>query len=149
MSTSPTSWHHPLQRAINDMVTNMLSTNWRTKRATKVESDTGYHGSIITAWNLRYHQTRVVSVGRDSFRLYTGGHATVTTKARMNAVLPLGWRVYQEQFDWYLRLPTGHSVRFAEWVNVRKGVRDGADVFIVETDLSLDGGAFPCFQERE
>ena len=39
--------------------------------------------------------------------LDSGGYQTVTTKDRMNRFLPLGYRVYQKDFDWYLHTPEG------------------------------------------
>lgn len=43
------------------------------------------------------------------------GYSTYTTKARINAVLaPIGWSIYQKQYEWYLVDPTGDSVEFRD-----------------------------------
>lgn len=42
-----------------------------------------------------------------AFSLNSGGYETTTTKQRMNALLPPGFRVYSEKFYWYVSTPAG------------------------------------------
>ena len=51
--------------------------------------------------------TRIFPAQQSIITLDSGGYQTVTTKDRMNRFLPLGYRVYQKDFDWYLQTPEG------------------------------------------
>lgn len=57
-----------------------------------------------------YHQSPVVvkSVEGD-LSISSCGYKTSTTKQRINQYLPKGFRVYQEDFDWYLSTPDGEK----------------------------------------
>jgi len=72
------------------------------KTATSVKQ--GADGSI----SVRYHATEVVRVDPDGvIHLDTGGWTTNTTKTRMNQTanqFGLGFHVYQENFEWFVRL---------------------------------------------
>ena len=68
------------------------------------------------------HKTAVVTVHPDSsMTLDTGGWETNTTKDRINAFLPGGCRVFQEDFVWYLT-PDNHRtrVRFERGMKISK-----------------------------
>jgi hypothetical protein len=57
---------------------------------------------------VRLHYTDVVTFLRDGkIRLNSGGFWTATTKERINHCLNFGFRVYQQDFNWYLRTPLG------------------------------------------
>ena len=72
-----------------------------------------YHNTV----EIQLHATDVYRIEKrhdvgDEFAhsvitLDSGGYQTVTTKDRMNRFLPLGYRVYQKDFDWYLHTPEG------------------------------------------
>ena len=69
--------------------------------ATKVRHDAdGTH--------VRYHATDVVTIHRNGdVTLRTGGWRTATTKTRMNQAanqFALGFTVYQQDFDWFVRV---------------------------------------------
>lgn len=50
------------------------------------------------------HNTRIVTFSRDGdITLNSGGYQTVTTKARINALLPVGYRLWQDRHQWYIR----------------------------------------------
>ena len=53
-------------------------------------------------WIVVLHDTVIVKRYGNTYELNSGGWKTVTTKKRMNEVLPLGWHVYQEHSVWYL-----------------------------------------------
>lgn len=54
------------------------------------------------------HRTEILTFWPNGdIRLDSGGFMTPTTKARMNQFLPPGYRVYQEDWEWYLRYPDG------------------------------------------
>lgn len=53
-----------------------------------------------------YHHTVVVEWDNKHITLRTGGWKTLTTKTRMNQVsnqYGLGYQVYQEKFNWYVK----------------------------------------------
>lgn len=55
-----------------------------------------------------YHQHPVVVEHEDgTITVSSCEHSTSTTKERINRYLPSGYRVYQEDFDWYLSTPEG------------------------------------------
>ena len=58
--------------------------------------------------HIRYHQTDVCSIHPDgSVTLRTGGWRTATTRTWMNQAanqFALGFRVYQQDFDWFVRV---------------------------------------------
>lgn len=69
--------------------------------ATTIEQDAqGRH--------VRYHSTRVVTIHPNGdVTLRTGGYRTNTTKTRMNQTanqFGLSFRVYQQNFDWFVRI---------------------------------------------
>lgn len=49
-----------------------------------------------------YHQHPVVVVDGDTYRISSCGYKTATTKERINRYLPSGYRVYQEDLEWFL-----------------------------------------------
>lgn len=53
------------------------------------------------------------------------GWRTVTTKDRLNAVLPHGWRIYQRRFDWFLGRTTGGATEELEWLGGAVFSHDG------------------------
>jgi len=54
-----------------------------------------------------YHQSAVVVKRGRTIRLDSHGYRTSTTKERINRHLPGGYRLYQEDYDWYLSTPDG------------------------------------------
>ncbi len=64
-----------------------------------------------------YHSTKIAEVCQDgSLVLNTGGYHTVTTKARLNAMLAGRGRVYSERYDWKYApgFDFGHPVPFRD-----------------------------------
>lgn len=62
-----------------------------------------------------YRGTAVVSLDADSVTLNTGSWRTVTTKTRMNQAssqYDLGYRVFQKDYLWYVKLPDGRTVPY-------------------------------------
>jgi hypothetical protein len=49
-----------------------------------------------------YHQSPVVVTDGERYRLDSCGHETATTKERINRYLPAGYRVVQDDWEWYL-----------------------------------------------
>lgn len=50
-----------------------------------------------------YHQSPVVVVADGRYRLSGCGYRTRTTKERINDRLPSGYRLEQEDYEWYLK----------------------------------------------
>jgi len=60
------------------------------------------------AIRVRYHNTDVVTYHLGgSIELNSGGYQTVTTKQRMNQLLPPGHGVYQHRHEWFVQTPNG------------------------------------------
>jgi hypothetical protein len=69
--------------------------------------------------NVRFHNTVIVAYHRaGGATLRTGGWMTVTTKARLNNLVPSGWSVYQKDWDWFLRFGGCRELDFVEGVRV-------------------------------
>lgn len=57
---------------------------------------------------VRLHGTDVLTYVRSGFVvLHSGGYRTVTTKDRINAFLPKGYRVHQRDFTWFVHVSFG------------------------------------------
>lgn len=57
---------------------------------------------------IRLHATRILTFHSDgSFTVNSGGYRTVTTKQRLNALLPAGYRVYSLRYVWHISTPEG------------------------------------------
>lgn len=62
-----------------------------------------------------YHQSPVVARRGTTYRLSSCGYRTATTKERINRHLPAGYRVYQQDFQWYLSTPgDGDDMEFRD-----------------------------------
>jgi hypothetical protein len=59
-----------------------------------------------------YHQSPVVVQKDGQYRLDSHGYRTSTTKERINRYLPTGFRVFQEDYEWYLSGPGGGRKEF-------------------------------------
>jgi len=84
---------------------------YSSKRATTVLDDGEGMEACV------YHRTKVVRWGRGTVTLNSGGHETYTTKKRMNEVSEeyrLGFRVFQKDHQWFVKLPTGSVVEFRD-----------------------------------
>ena len=63
------------------------------------------------------HSTPIVIYTSDKrVILFAGGFETITTKARMNACIPSGYRVYQKDWQWYVVTPDSETVEFFEGI---------------------------------
>jgi hypothetical protein len=70
---------------------------------------------------VRYQATIVVYYHSDgSITLDSGCWRTVTTKSRMNNLLPDGYRVSQKNFDWFVRTPKG-DLAFEDGIRLEVG----------------------------
>lgn len=54
-----------------------------------------------------YHQHPIVVKWGNFIRVSSCGWKTSTTKERINRYLPGGYRLYQEDYEWYLSTPNG------------------------------------------
>lgn len=62
-----------------------------------------------------YHQSPIVTEKPDnSMVLHTHGHKTKSTKQRINRYIPSGFKVYQENFNWFMKKPNGKVVEFKD-----------------------------------
>jgi len=61
-----------------------------------------------------FHRTVIIERVSNGYRLNSGGYETVTTKQRLNALMPGGYRIHQSDFRWYLTLTYGEVVPFED-----------------------------------
>ncbi len=69
-----------------------------------------------------YHNTTVVQFNQDLIVLDSGEWRTATTKSRMNQTshqFNLGYRVYQENFDWFVRF-NGKTLEFRDGIELNR-----------------------------
>jgi len=93
------------------MAYNRLS-NYRTTWA-----DHGTSGTVT------YIATEIVRWDGDTITLRSGGWESVTTKRKMNQAshqFALGFAVYQRQHKWFVDLPNGETVPFADGMQFSK-----------------------------
>ena len=73
------------------------------------------------------HGNLIAEVDNDGIKLYDGGWQSKTTKSRLNAILSehgiAGERVFQKDFQWFIRLYNGTEFFTTEF---RSGMRLGA-----------------------
>lgn len=58
---------------------------------------------------VRYHSTEIYTENAGGFTICFDGYTTVTTYARLNAILPDGYHVFQKAYQAYLRQPDGSA----------------------------------------
>lgn len=79
---------------------------------------------------IRLHWTVVVTYERDgSIRLNSGGFETTTTKQRINACLPAGFRVFAKSYKWYVQIggfENGETIDFRDMMIVRHATKENA-----------------------
>ena len=78
-----------------------------------------YLGRVIRV-NIVLHQTVIYSIEKDICSVITlnsGGYQTNVTKDRMNRFLPLGYRISQRKFTWYLDTPDG-EIRYTDGMQI-------------------------------
>lgn len=72
---------------------------------------------------IRYHSTYVAMFHADgTVTLNTGGWHSSTTKQRLNAVLPMSVRVFQQDYAWYVQVggwDHGQRIDFEEGMVIR------------------------------
>ncbi len=57
---------------------------------------------------VRFHSTRILTFHPEgTFTVNTGGYRTATTKQRLNALLPAGYRVFSKAYAWRISTPEG------------------------------------------
>lgn len=80
------------------------------------EQNSGYYGGAGAATiAVKLHGTVIVRYREDGMvELNSGGYRTVTTKQRINQLLPPGFSVEQKNFDWFLRSWKGGSIPFVD-----------------------------------
>jgi hypothetical protein len=67
-----------------------------------------------------YHQNLVVIELADKYILDSCGFRTKTTKERINRYIPNGYKVFQENFDWFISMPSGKTKQFSDKMEVKK-----------------------------
>lgn len=66
-----------------------------------------------------YHQHPVVAIHENGdLRLDSCGFKTRSTKGRINRYLPDGYKVYQEDHDWYVETPRGEVREFEDGMKI-------------------------------
>jgi len=103
--------------------TNMTSTYLKIERALAGRSTRkiGVATNALrdgTTLRVRYHSTAVIESDCTTITLRSGGWRTATTKKRINAFLPEGYSVYQDNFEWFVRLPNGLAIDFEDGMKI-------------------------------
>lgn len=61
-----------------------------------------------------YHQSPVVVEKDGKYRLDSCGWDTSTTKERINRYIPRGYRVFQRDFEWFVKTPEDEKTDFED-----------------------------------
>jgi len=67
-----------------------------------------------------YHQNLIVIKKGKEYMLDSCGYKTKTTKERINRYIPSGFKVYQEDFEWYIQKPNGKVDKFKDNMIIRE-----------------------------
>jgi hypothetical protein len=89
--------------------------DWKSAN-TRVEFEQGNNISRVFL-----HGNMIAEIGDNFIRLFDGGHQTVTTKSRLNAILQAhgcpGERVFQKQWQWFVNLNTRQGMVTVDFFN--------------------------------
>ena len=95
-----------IEKEMNAAISNNL--NWQSGN-TSVTFDPETNESIV-----RLHGNTIAVVGDDFVQIFDGGHQSVTTKSRLNAILSehgeAGDCVFQKNFDWFVNMNTAQGI---------------------------------------
>jgi len=93
-----------IERQMNAAI--QAGTDWKLAN-TRVENIDGVSFVFL-------HGHKIAEVGDTFIRLFDGGHQTVTTKSRLNAILQAhgmgGERVFQKKWQWFVTLNTTNGM---------------------------------------
>lgn len=96
-----------IERLMNAAIANRC--DWKSAN-TRVEFEQGNSISRVFL-----HGNKIAEVGDNFLRLFDGGHQTVTTKSRLNAILQAhgegGECVFQKKFEWFVTLNTSQGMQ--------------------------------------
>jgi len=56
-------------------------------------------------FKIRLYNTNIIEKTKDGYILNSGGFQTDTTKSRINDNLPIGYKVFQKDYDWFIQTP--------------------------------------------
>ena len=103
-----------IERLMNDAISE--SKDWKSANTQVVTED-----GISTVF---LHNNKIAEIGEGFIKLFDGGWQSNTTKSRLNAILSehgiAGERVFQQDFEWFIRLWTGDDFVTTEF---RSGMR--------------------------
>jgi hypothetical protein len=87
-----------------------------------------YKTTVIEGYGtgmVKYHSTVIVEWTDQKIILRSGGWETVTTKRKMNQAARqflLGFTVFQKDFVWFVTLPNGQTVEFADGMTIKRNL---------------------------
>lgn len=72
---------------------------------------------------IQLHRTKIITFNNDgSVVLDSGGYRSRTTKDRLNgALVGLGYRIFQKDFDWRITSPNGGKAYVADGMEILNG----------------------------
>lgn len=83
----------------------IAKTDWK-----QDNTEVHYHDGVSFVF---LYGNKIAEVGDGFIRLFDGGHQSVTTKSRLNAILQvhgiLGENVFQKSYKWFLRSKWGEE----------------------------------------
>jgi len=82
-----------------------IGNNTRLYFTEEVKGTRGWNNNLtyFPHYTIRLHGNRIIDIYKDRIVPSDGGWQTVTTKARLNEYLPRGFRVFQKDWQWFLR----------------------------------------------
>jgi hypothetical protein len=95
---------HDLSRLSVADLRSFVGNRWSRKLAHNTFVEQLPHADLA----IRFHATRILRFHMDgSFTVNSGGYQTVTTKQRLNALLPAGYRIFAQRYVWKIDTPEG------------------------------------------
>ena len=118
----------------------------KNRRQTEKDTNKGHYADITlknkeTGYKIVfYHHHNIVTENHELIRIDACGHHTSTTKERINAHLPTGFYLKQEDYEWMLKTPNGGHITFKSGMQINKktGIvkySDGKEAF-VQTEVN-------------
>lgn len=92
-----------------------------------IANNTRLHSCLDGSFEIKLHGHPIITIHPNHIALDSCGYKTVTTKARMNTFTPVGFKVVQRKYNWYVIMThmkdlLGEEVPFYDGIKI--GVKE-------------------------
>lgn len=88
-----------------------------------IANNTRLHSCLDGSFEIKLHGHPIITIHPNHITLDSCGYKTVTTKARMNTLTPVGINVIQRKWNWYVTVPSFEDNVWGEEVSFYDGIK--------------------------